>query len=159
MTRNRKNVPGWFPTLTIAGCAIFFCAIFAVAMAEIHPAPDKVMRQKDAAELATIEAHSPAASTNFGDSPPATASNAEMDRKQAELKEHSRAKTRGATLVDGRTRSVSPKTDSASQEAKRQLKAWKEYQREQATAARRQRYAQQGSFFNVLSRALGLLSQ
>ena len=78
---------------------------------------------------------------------------------QAELKEHSRSKTREATLVDGHTRSVGPKNDSASQEAKRQLKAWKEYQRELSIAARRQRYAQQGSFFYALSRALGLSTQ
>ena len=159
MTRDTKNVPQRIPTLLIAGCAVLLCAVFAVAMEAIRPIPDKLTRQKDAAELSRIEARAQVASTELRDSPPATASNGEMDRKQAELKEHSRAKTRGATLVDGRTRSDSPKTDSASQEAKRQLKAWKEYQREQATAARRQRYAQQGSFFNVLSRALGLLSQ
>ena len=159
MTRNRKNVPGWFPTLTIAGCAIFFCAIFAVAMVEIHPAPDKVMRQKDAAELATIEAHSPVASTNLGDSPPATASNAGIDRNPAETKEHFQAKTREARLVDGRTRPISQKNDSVSREAKRQLKAWKDYQREQAIAAWRQRYAEQGSFFKTLGRALGFSTQ
>jgi hypothetical protein len=155
MRRNTKNVPEGSSTLTIAGCAIFFCAIFAVAVAEIHPAPDKVTRQKDAAELAIIEAHSPVASTKLGDSPPATASNSGIDRNPA----HFQAKTREARLVDGRTRPISQKNDSVSREAKRQLKAWKDYQREQAIATWRQRYAEQGSFFKTLGRALGFSTQ
>jgi hypothetical protein len=152
MTRNTKNVPQPIPTLLIAGCAAFFCGMFAAAMGEIRPAPNKITRQKDAAELARIEAHAQVTGTELRDSPL-------VSRNQAELKEHSRSRTREATLVDGHTRSVGPKTDSASQEAKRQLKAWREYQREQSIAARRQRYAQQGSFFYALSRALGLSTQ
>ena len=154
MTRNTKNVPQPIATLLIAGCAAFFCGMFAAAMGEIRPAPDKITRQKDAAELARIEAHAQVTGTELRDSPRVT-----RNQNQAELKEHSRSKTREATLVDGHTRSVGPKNDSASQEAKRQLKAWKEYQRELSIAARRQRYAQQGSFFYALSRALGLSTQ
>ena len=145
--------------LLIAGSAVFLFTIFAVAMGAIRPAPDKLTRQKDAAELARLEAPPQVAATELRDSPPVTASNVKIDRSQAELKEHSRAKTREATLVDGHIRSASPKTDSASQEAKRQLKAWKQYQREQSIAARRQRDSQQGSFFYALSRALGLSTQ
>jgi hypothetical protein len=158
MTRN-TDVPRRILTLLIAGCAAFLCAIFAVAMEQIRPVPDKLTRQKDAAELARIEARAQVAATELRDSPPAPASSGGIDRNQAEPKEHSPVKTREATLVDGHSRSVSPKTDSASREAKRQLKAWKHYQREQAIAAWRQRYAQQGSFFNALSRALGLSTQ
>src|ERR1700746_2715812 len=156
MTRNIKSVPRGIPALLIAGCAAFLCGILAAAIGEIRPAPGKITRQKDAAELARIEAHAQVSGIELRDSPPVTASKAEIDRNQAELKEHSRSKTREAKLVDGHTRSVGPRTDSASEEAKRQLKAWKEYQREQSIAARRQRYGQPGSFFDALSRALGL---
>ena len=159
MTRDTKNVPQRIPTLLIAGCAVLLCAVFAVAMEAIRPIPDKLTRQKDAAELSRIEARAQVASTELRDSPPATASNAGIDRNPAEPKEHFQAKTREARLVDGRTHPISQKNDSVSREAKRQLKAWKDYQREQAIAARRQPYAEQGSFFNALSRALGFSTQ
>jgi hypothetical protein len=146
--------------LLIAGSVACLCVIFAVAMEDIHPLPDKLTRQKDAKELAGIEARASVAGTALRESPPATAPNAGIDRSPAEPKELSQSKTREAKLVDGGIRSVSPKTDSAS---KRQLKAWKEYRdrlaREQAVAVRRQRYAQQGSLFDAISRALGFRTQ
>src|SRR4029077_13513428 len=112
------NVPQRIPAILIAGCVALFCGIFAAAMGEVRPAPDKITRQKDAAELARLEAHAQVTGTELRDS-------LLVNRDRAELKEHSRSKTREATLVDGHTRSVGPKTDSASQEAKRQLKAWR----------------------------------
>jgi hypothetical protein len=158
-------VPHQTQILLIAGSAACLGVIFAVAMEDIHPLPDKLTRQKDATELAGIQAQAPVGGTELRASPPATTSNAGIDRSPAEPKELSQAKTREAKLVDGRIRSVSPKTDSPS---KRQLKAWKEYrdrqtekelQREQAMAVRRQRYAQQGSLFDAISRALGFRTQ
>jgi hypothetical protein len=149
----------------IAGSAGCLCVIFAVAMEDIHPLPDKLTRQKDATELARIETRAPVAGTVLRASPSAAVSNTGIDRNPAEPKERSQPKTREAKLVDGRMRSASPKTDSAS---KRQWKAWKEYrdrqtakelQQEQAMAGRRQRYAQQGSLFDAISRALGFRTQ
>jgi hypothetical protein len=159
MTRNTKNLPHRILTLLVAAHAAFLCVIFAVSMEDIHALPDKITRQKDAAELARIEATAQVAGPELRDSPPAAASNAGIDRNPAQPKDRSQAKTREARLVDARVRPVNPRTDSASREARRQLKAWKEYQREQAIAAKRQRYAQQGSFFSALSRALGLSTQ
>lgn len=109
-------------------------------MENIHPPPGKLTRQKDATELARIEAHAQVAGAEPPDSPPAMASNAGIGRNPAEPKEHSQAKTHEASPDGGRIRSVSPKTESAYREAKRH----------------RRRYAQQGSFFDAISRALGL---
>jgi hypothetical protein len=158
--------------LTVRGLA-FLCLMFVVLANFIHPAPDNVTKQQDAAELARVEAQKQVDTARS--SPPSLPAPARMPNVDdgptgPKAKDYSESKGRQPRSMARRNGSVDKKfdlTSSAANEVPRTIKSYRQRQRErdlqrqQAVDSSRQRYAQQESspLLRVIRRILGLPTQ
>jgi hypothetical protein len=154
-------------TLLATGPLAFLCVILVIQ--NIHPAPDKLTLQKDAAELASLETQSRKDDRQIKarTSPSVAVSNTETARIDARVEEHSQSQATKSGLIASHIISETRKTEAGSGEPKAQLRAFKrdlggrpDYvrnsQRQRAAAPTRP-YKKQGlsSFFAAIGRALG----
>jgi hypothetical protein len=175
-----KNFPAqkparrlWFARretlLTVRGLA-FLCLMFVVLANFIHPAPDKVTKQQDAAELARVEAQTQIDNARSSLPAPARMSNVDDGRTTSKAKDYSESKVRQPRSIARRDGSVDKKFDLASSEANEEPRTIKSYrqrqrerdlQRQQAVDSSRQRYAQQdsGPLLRAIRRLLGFPTQ
>jgi hypothetical protein len=158
--------------LTVRGLA-FLCLMFVVLANFIHPAPDNVTKQQDAAELARVEAQTQVDTARS--SPPSLAAPARMPNvddgpTSPKAKDYSESKGRQPRSMARRNGSVDKKfdlTSSAANEVPRTIKSYRQRQRErdlqrqQAVDSSRQRYAQQdsGPLLRAIRRLLGFPTQ
>jgi hypothetical protein len=157
-------------TLLTTGSLAFLGVIVVILIQDIHLAPDKLTRQKDTAELASLETQSRKDDYQIEarTSRSAAASNAGIDRIDAQAEEHSQSQATKSGLIASHIVSETRKADAGSRVPKAQLRALKrdlggppDYgrnsQRQRAAASTRQPNKQQGlsSFFAAIGRALG----
>ena len=155
--------------LTARGLA-FLCLMFVVLANFIHPAPDRVAKQQDAAELARVEAQTLDDNARSATPGPARISNVDDGRTTSRAEDYSESKSRQPSSIARRNGSVDKKIDFASSEANEEPRTIKSYrqrqrerdlQRQQAVDSSRQRYAQQesGPFLRAIRRLFGLPTQ
>jgi hypothetical protein len=162
----RRWHPGPIQTLLATGLSAFLGVTLVILAQDIHPAPDKLTLQKDAAELASLETHS-----RMDSLPSATAGNAEIDRVAEQPEERPQPEAPKSKLIASRASSVDRKRDTDSSVARKQLRVFKRDlegrpdkvrnpQRQTAVPFTRQRYEQRGlnSFFAAIGHALGFSS-
>lgn len=169
----RGRRPGPIQTLLATGLSGFLGVALVILILGIHPAPDKLMLQKDAAELASLETQSRLddSHTEAPSLPSATATNAGIDRVDAQPDERPQSEAPKSRLIASRASAVERKRDTDSGGARKQLRAFKRDlegrsdnvrnpQRQTALASTRERYGQRGlsSFFAGISHALGFSS-
>jgi hypothetical protein len=177
---NGKNFPAqkpptrfWFARretlLTVRGL-VFLCLMFVVLANFIHPAPDKVTKQQDAAELAHVEAQTQVDNALSATPAPARMSNVDDGRTGPKAKDYSESKGRQPRSMARRNGSADKKFDLASSEANEEPRSIKSYrqrqrerdlQRQQAVDSSRQRYAEQdsGPLLRAIRRLLGFPTQ
>jgi len=157
-------------TLLTARSLAFLCLMFVVLANLIHPAPDKVTKQRDAAELSRVEAQSQVDNARLATPAPAPISNVDDGPTSSKAKDYSESKARQPRSIARHTGSVDKKTDFASNEANEEPRTLKNYrqrqrerdlQRQQAVDASRQRYAQQETapFLRAIRRLFGFPTQ
>ena len=157
-------------TLLSALGLAFLCLMFVVLANFIHPAPDRVTKQQDAAELARVEAQTLVDNGRSAVPGPARISNVDDGRTTSKAKDYSESESRQPGSIARRNGSVDKTVDSASSESKEEPRTIKSYrqrqrlrdlQRQQAVDSSRQRYAQQesGSFLRAIRRLLGFPTQ
>jgi hypothetical protein len=160
----RKRLGPIQTTLLAAGSLAFLCVILVILVQNIHPAPDKLTLQKDAAELASMETQSRKEDRQIEarTSPSAAASSIETDLIVAQPEEHSQSQAPESRLIASNINPLAPITDAGSSEAKARLRAFKRDharhpQRPRAVAPTQQPNKQQGLslFFAHIGRALG----
>lgn len=155
--------------LTVRGLALLGLT-FVVLANFIHPAPDRVTKQQDAAELARVEAQALVDNARSAMPGPARISNVDDGRTTSKAKDYSESKSRQPASIARRNGSVDKKIDFASSEANEEPRTIKSYrqrqrerdlQRQQAVDSSRQRYAQQesGPFLRAIRRLLGFPTQ
>ena len=155
--------------LTARGLA-FLCLMFVVLASFIHPAPDKVTKQQDAAELARVEAQTQVDDARSSLPAPAWMPYVDDSRTGPKAKDYSESKGRQPRSIARRNGSVDKRIDFASSDANEEPRTTKNYrqrqrerdlQRQQAVDSSRQRYAQQESspLLRVIRRILGLPTQ
>jgi hypothetical protein len=175
-----KNFPAhkqarrlWFARsgglLIVRGLA-FLCLMFVVLANFIHPAPDKVTKQQDAAELARVEAHTQVDNARSSLPAPARTPNVDDGRTRPKAKDYSESKGRQPKSIVRRNGSLDKRIDIASSEANEDTKTTKsarqrqreqDLQRQQPVDYSRQRYAQQesGPFLRAIRRLFGFPTQ
>lgn len=175
--RTARKVRSWPPDpiriLLVTGPLAFLGVTLVILIQDIHPPPDKLTLQKDAAELAGLDTQS-----HMGHSyieaqslPLATASNAGINRVDAPPEEPSQSGLAKSRLIASVASSVDQKRDTDLRPVRKQSRAFgrdlkgrtdnvQNPQRQTALAATRQQPNQSGlsSFFSAISRALHLSS-
>ena len=163
----------WFgrrETLATALGLAFLCLMFVVLANFIHPAPDRVTKQEDSAELARVEAQTQVDNTRSAMPGPTRMSNVDDRGTTAKAKHDSASKGRQPRSIDRRNPSVDKKIDIALGEANEEPRSIKSYrqrqwerdpQSQQAADSSQQRYAQQepGPVLRAIRRLFGFPTQ
>jgi hypothetical protein len=169
--RNIRTGRRWRPsptrTLLATGLSAFLCVTVAILVQDIHPPPDKLTFEKDAAELESMEKH-PRVDDSHSEKrslPSAIEGNARIDRVEMQTIGGSQFEAPIPKLIASRGSLVDRKNNTDSGATRRQLRTFKRDlegrpdsvrnpQKQRAVAPTRQRYEQRGlsSFMATLGR-------
>lgn len=158
LIRGRSWRPGPIQTLLVTGFLALLGLIFAILIPDIHLAPDRLTLEKDAAELACLEAqsHTNDYHTETRSVPLAAADSAAIGRVDLLLEQQPQSETPKSALIVRRASSPDRKRNTDAGSVRKHLRPFKR----DLAGPTRQRYEQKGpsSLFAALRHALGFSS-